>query len=681
MARKHLQRREWLTSVAALGLAPGAWAAEAAAKAPATPPALADFFGPGGMSAPVLSPDGKHLALVMGAPDGRRQLAVMNLEGPRQLRLLAGFVDADVAQAHWVNSQRLVFSIDDQQSAFADRLTPGLFAVDRDSDGDPAKVRQLIERDRGRVRLTRRDDRVLSPIYQLANVMRDGGDDITVSGRIRTARGDTYSLDVLRQNTRSGRVNTMADAQPPKRSRQWWADDQGQARLAVVEADDNQSVSVQWRERPGGDWQPLFSRPVVRPGEDLLRVQALGPDGRVYLVMVQPGDADGTSALYRVDATTQQPEAQPVLVLRGFDFHGRLIFDAAAKRLLGVRYLADTWSTAWLDADMQALQSGVDNKLPGLVNLIDGAECGCTPHLIVTSFSDVQPPLYWLLDRRNAELSPLGRARPRIDARRMARRELTRIAARDGLGLPVYLTRPAGTGPWPTVVLAHGGPWVRGVELSWSAQAQFLASRGYLVVEPEFRGSAGYGQRLHAAGFKQWGLKMQDDLADAARWAIAQGLADARRVAIMGTSYGGYAALMGLIQEPALFRAGISLGGITDLEALMTLPWSGITREGQETYYHRRVGHPVQDREMLRAHSPQRLAERLRAPLLLAHGEWDNGVPIDHALRLREALRPHNPHVDFVRYDNEAAGFKRVENRLDFWRRVEAFLARHLARA
>lgn len=678
MARKHLQRREWLTSVAALGLAPGAWAAEAAAKAPATPPALADFFGPGGMSAPVLSPDGKHLALVMGAPDGRRQLAVMNLEGPRQLRLLAGFVDADVAQAHWVNSQRLVFSIDDQQSAFADRLTPGLFAVDRDSDGDPAKVRQLIERDRGRVRLTRRDDRVLSPIYQLANVMRDGGDDITVSGRIRTARGDTYSLDVLRQNTRSGRVNTMADAQPPKRSRQWWADDQGQARLAVVEADDNQSVSVQWRERPGGDWQPLFSRPVVRPGEDQLRVQALGPDGRVYLVMVQPGDADGTSALYRVDATTQQPEAQPVLVLRGFDFHGRLIFDAAAKRLLGVRYLADTWSTAWLDADMQALQSGVDNKLPGLVNLIDGAECGCTPHLIVTSFSDVQPPLYWLLDRRNAELSPLGRARPRIDARRMARRELTRIAARDGLGLPVYLTRPAGTGPWPTVVLAHGGPWVRGVELSWSAQAQFLASRGYLVVEPEFRGSAGYGQRLHAAGFKQWGLKMQDDLADAARWAIAQGLADARRVAIMGTSYGGYAALMGLVRDGGLYRCGIAQAAVSDLDLLFSLDESDTPNAVLRDGLPRLVGDRVADAEQFKATSPLRQAERIQAPLLLAHGGKDLRVPLAHATRLRDALAKTNQQVEWLLYADEGHGLLKPENRYDFHGKVEAFLARHM---
>ena len=137
----------------------------------------------------------------------------------------------------------------------------------------------------------------------------------------------------------------------------------------------------------------------------------------------------------------------------------------------------------------------------------------------------------------------------------MAEREFKHFAARDGLTIPVHVTRPPGqAGPAPMVVLVHGGPWARAAGWAWEPGSQFLASRGYLVVEPEFRSSTGYGSKLFRAGWKQWGLTMQDDVADAARWAIAQGLADPKRICIAGASYGGYATLMGLIRDPALFR-------------------------------------------------------------------------------------------------------------------------------
>ena len=155
----------------------------------------------------------------------------------------------------------------------------------------------------------------------------------------------------------------------------------------------------------------------------------------------------------------------------------------------------------------------------------------------------------------------------------MAESDFTRFAARDGLSIPVLVTKPKGKGPWPTVVLVHGGPYVRGVQWGWQPDSQFLASRGYLVVEPEFRGSEGYGYKHFRAGWKQWGLSMQDDVTDATKWAIRQGWADPKRIAIAGASYGGYATLAGLTFTPELFACGVDIVGPSNLITLLeTIP-------------------------------------------------------------------------------------------------------------
>jgi dipeptidyl aminopeptidase/acylaminoacyl peptidase len=276
---------------------------------------------------------------------------------------------------------------------------------------------------------------------------------------------------------------------------------------------------------------------------------------------------------------------------------------------------------------MRAQQARIDARLPGMINLIDQAECGCSRWSVVTSFSDRQPPLYFLHDQETDALDLIGRSQPRIDARRMASRELQRFAARDGLGIPVYLTRPAGQGPWPAVVLVHGGPFLRGSTLAWQGEAQFLASRGYLVIEPEFRGSTGYGARLQRAGWKQWGLKMQDDIADAARWAIGQRLADPARICISGGSYGGYATLMGLIRDADLFRCGVALAAVTDIGLVYTLDdeLSDLWREHGMPLL---IGDRQSDAEQLAATSPLKLAAQLKRPLLMAHGGKDRRVPV-----------------------------------------------------
>jgi dipeptidyl aminopeptidase/acylaminoacyl peptidase len=287
------------------------------------------------------------------------------------------------------------------------------------------------------------------------------------------------------------------------------------------------------------------------------------------------------------------------------------------------------------------------------------------------------PRLFFLYDVRAGKLVTLGNSRPDIDARKSADMEPVHYAARDGLDIPAWLSVPRGAERrnLPLVVLVHGGPHVRGRVWGWDPEVQFLASRGYAVLEPEFRGSTGYGQALFKAGWKQWGLAMQDDVADGVKWAIAQGLVDPKRVCIAGASYGGYAVLMGLIRDPDLYRCGVDWVGVTDLDLLFTSRWSDADAVWKKYGMTKLIGDPVADAARFKATSPSDNASRIHAPVLLAYGEKDVRVPLEHGERLRDALmKQPGAKVEWVVYKDEGHGWRYVENNLDFWNRVATFL-------
>jgi dipeptidyl aminopeptidase/acylaminoacyl peptidase len=261
----------------------------------------------------------------------------------------------------------------------------------------------------------------------------------------------------------------------------------------------------------------------------------------------------------------------------------------------------------------------------------------------------------------------------------MATREMLRFPARDGLSIPVHITTPKGIkGPFPTVVLVHGGPYVRGGEWRWDAESQFLASRGYLVIEPEFRGSTGFGAKHFVSGWKQWGLAMQDDLADAAQWAIKKGLSDPKRVAIAGSSYGGYAAMMGLIKNPELFKVGVNWVGVSDIDLMYTARWSDTSRQWKDYGLPVLVGDRVKDREQFILTSPLKQAAKLTQPILMAYGDEDTRVPIAHGYAMRDALKKHNGSVEWITYKDEGHGWVLEANNIDFWTRVAKFLDTNL---
>jgi dipeptidyl aminopeptidase/acylaminoacyl peptidase len=255
-----------------------------------------------------------------------------------------------------------------------------------------------------------------------------------------------------------------------------------------------------------------------------------------------------------------------------------------------------------------------------------------------------------------------------------------RVAARDGLLLPVYVTHPAGAPadrPLPTVVLVHGGPWVRGADLRWESWAQFLASRGYRVLEPEFRGSTGYGWTHFNAGFKQWGRAMQDDLVDTVQWAAKQGLTDAGEVCIMGASYGGYASLMGPITHPGVYRCAISYAGVTDIDLMYSISWSDFSEAMRLYSMPVLIGDREKDADLLAAVSPLKRAGEIKVPVLLAHGSADVRVPADHASKFARAAKRGGVPLEYVEYP-EGHGFVNPAHETDFLGRVERFLEKTL---
>jgi dipeptidyl aminopeptidase/acylaminoacyl peptidase len=348
--------------------------------------------------------------------------------------------------------------------------------------------------------------------------------------------------------------------------------------------------------------------------------------------------------------------------------------------VLGLGLEVDTATSVWFAPALRELQARADARFPGRVNLISCRPCDKPKALLVRSYSDADPGFLALYRPQEDKWQLVGPARPDIDPARMAAQEFHRTRARDGMDLPLWVTRSAAlaAGPQPAVVLVHGGPFVRGTHWGWDAEAQFLASRGYVVIEPEFRGSEGYGLVHTRAGFKQWGQAMQDDLTDALRYAVAQRWVDPARVCIMGSSYGGYATLMGLVKDPELYRCGVAHAAVSDPRHMFDFHWNDISSEAKTYSLPITLGDRVADDAVLAAHAPLLHADRIKAPVLLVHGGADRRVPIQNGELMRDALLKLGKPVEWVVYPNEGHGFQHLESKLDFYRRVEAFLARHL---
>jgi dipeptidyl aminopeptidase/acylaminoacyl peptidase len=289
--------------------------------------------------------------------------------------------------------------------------------------------------------------------------------------------------------------------------------------------------------------------------------------------------------------------------------------------------------------------------------------------------SDRNPGDFYLFDlaTRNAQL--IAHAQPWVDPRRIRPMEPIQVTARDGVVMHGFLTTPAGVKPYPLVVLPHGGP--HGIHDAWgyNPEVQLLASRGYAVLQINYRGSGGYGSGFEHLGYRQWGLSMQDDITDATHWAINQGYADAHRVCIYGASYGGYAALEGAVREPDLYRCAAGYAGVYDLRVQMD---KSDTQESDmgTAYLHLVLG---TDRDDLLNRSPLGGVGKIKADVLLIHGESDPRVPFKNFQEFTRALDQNGKHYETEVEAGEGHGFFVPEHREAAYRTLLDFLARNTA--
>jgi dipeptidyl aminopeptidase/acylaminoacyl peptidase len=290
---------------------------------------------------------------------------------------------------------------------------------------------------------------------------------------------------------------------------------------------------------------------------------------------------------------------------------------------------------------------------------------------------DNGPVYFYAYDRKTKKGELLFTNRKSLEGLILANMKPITFKARDGLTVQGYLTTPPGVEPkaLPLVLNVHGGPWSRDT-WGYDGEVQWLANRGYAVLQVNFRGSTGYGKKFLNAADREWGGKMHDDLVDAVAWAVKDGVADTKRIGIFGGSYGGYATLVGLTFTPDLFACGVDIVGPSNLITFQeTIPpyWKPF-----EPIFWGRVGHPVKDAEFLKSRSPLFKVDQIKKPLLIAQGANDPRVKKSESLQMVDALKKAGKVVEYVEYSDEGHGFARPENRLDFYAKAERFLAQHL---
>jgi dienelactone hydrolase len=661
--------RHLLSVFAAVWLLGGAACVHAADR-----PSVESFFAHPSVGFVRLSPSGRYIALLNRVDGGKQALVVRETADLKKVTTVATFDSLRLLDLQWVNDNRLTLTLKNPQIEF--EANDDQVAVDRDGKNLTYLISGSWAHEQEKVG-SHITDRMLTADYEFEGVTHDGSDDIIV-GKLSWNNIDRQpqAMHPYRLNTRTRVLTDMLTGPQPEHVRWWLFDASDRPRVAVTRAKGR--CIVHYRAGEQGPWSEISNRDCYRDEEfDPLLID------NHNTLYVRAG-YKGHMALFTSDLDKKTLDKEPFVNIDGFDFTGSLKQDFVGKKILGVHFTSDAMSTAWLDPVMQAIQKKVDTLLPGSVNHVSCAQdCRNPAAVVVASSSDRMPLAYFLYTPADGHMIGLGSTHPDIQRNQMGKRDFLRYAARDGLQIPVYVTTPPdkADGPRPAIVLVHGGPYLRGGSWEWDAEAQFLASRGYVVLQPEFRGSTGFGVAHFRAGWQEWGRAMQDDLADAAAWAVKQGWADPKRIGIMGASYGGYATLMGLVRNPDVFRAGVEWAGVTDIKLMFTDFESDASQDALRYDMKTLIGDPLKDPAAFGEVSPLAQAARIHQPLLMAHGAYDRRVPMIHATRMRDAVTAGNAKVEYVLYPEEGHGWRHEADTIDFWKRVDAFLDKNLAHA
>jgi len=617
-----------------------------------------------------LSPDGKRLAFLRDYA-GQTSLHVASVDEKKLSRLdvgeaaLVNNARKEVANFTWVGNERLVITTTVWDMFY------GVIA----SNWDGGQTVPISGYEDNRIAVS--GGKLLA--REVIHSFRDKDHTILMLDRHEDGAGSANRPDILRVDTLTGRAGS--ELKNPGEVARWGLDFDGVARFGVL-THGQQSGAI-YRENAQAPWRTIL--PLQNRSNSL---RPLGFDAAGQRMLVASLNEEKRWAVFPLDPGTGEL-GQPLVSDPVYDIVPEGLADAAGvglvstffsrkkQTLVGIRYVTDTSRVKWFDRDFAGYQGLVDRSMPDTVNMLVGMSDD-EKRLLWYSFSDQNPGEYSLLDLERRKLSLLATRMPWVKPAQMAPMLMVKYAARDGLVIYGYLTVPVGheRKNLPLVLLVHGGPWARDV-WGYNPLVQLLANRGYAVLQMNYRGSTGYGEELYRKARRQIGREIQDDIEDAARWAIAAGVADPKRIAIMGASYGGYSTLFGLGRTPELYRCGISIAGVTDWPAFYED--SDIAEyKASKRYWREQLGDPVKDHYDLRSISPVNFADKITAPVLIIQGKEDQRVPQDQAKRMVAALTKAGRKPESLFIAKLGHTFGDEKQRTEIYKAVTAFLEKNL---
>jgi len=619
-------------------LIPISAAAQTSAQTKAAMPPLIpmkDFFRNPVKVAYSISPNGEYLAFMQ--PWEQRLNVFVEKIGSGQATRVTSAKARDIAGYAWKGDNRIVY-IQDTGGDENFRL----YAVG--IDGSNPKDLTPFEKVRA----------------QIIDNLEQNGTEILVGLNKRNPQ----IFDVYRINVNTGAMEMIAEN--PGNYTGWGTDWDGKLRIAITTDGVNSSVLV--RNTETEKFAPL----VTTSFKETFAPLVFTSDNKQLYVSTNIGRDKTAIVKYDVE---NKKELEKIYEHPEVDVTS-LLSSRKRRVITGVSYTTDKSQYHFIDKQRADLQKDLERRLPGYEVRLAGCnreEDKC----LVRSFTDRSRGAYYFYDLKSKDFRKLADISPWLNEQDMAPMKPIKYQSRDGLTINGYLTLPKGVAArnLPVVVNPHGGPWFRD-QWGYNPEVQFLANRGYAVLQVNFRGSTGYGRKFWEASFKQWGKAMQNDITDGVQWLIKEGIADPKRVGIYGGSYGGYATLAGLTFTPDLYAAGVDYVGVANLFTFIkTIPpyWKPYLEMIYEM-----VGHPERDKDLLTAASPVFHSAKIKVPLLIAQGANDPRVNKAESDQMVEALKARGIEVPYIVKSNEGHGFSNEENRFEFYRAMEDFLGKHL---
>ncbi len=477
-------------------------------------------------------------------------------------------------------------------------------------------------------------------------------------------------FDPYRLNLKTGEISMLAEN--PGNIQGWMFDHDGKLRIATAIVD-GVNQSILYRENEEDEFKTIITtnfKEGFNPqfftfdNKNIIGSSNLGRD-KYAIVEFDPISAKEVKVLYAND---------------DYDVNG--VGYSRKRKVITAAYF-ESWKSErhYFDSTSKATFEKIQKRLAGYEIGITGVNKD-ENILILRTYSDKSLGAYYIYNSENDKMKKIVDVSPWIDENEMSNQLPIAYQSRDGLKINGYLTLPKGYNmenakKLPVVINPHGGPWARD---SWgfNPEIQFLANRGYAVLQMNFRGSTGYGRKFFESSFKKWGREMQDDITDGTQWLIDKGIADSTRIAIYGGSYGGYATLMGLVKEPKMYAAGVDYVGVSNMFTFMkTIPpyWEPMLEMMYEM-----VGDVEKDSTMLREVSPVFHVDKIKAPLFIAQGANDPRVNVDESDQMVKAMKEKGIDVEYLVKKDEGHGFRNEENRFEFYRAMEKFLNLQLSK-